>query len=156
VPRLVAALAGSLLVPLAAVAAGTGWVYLLRELHVLSLGPRLDGALPLQQLAGGDAQPLIRMLVAWLPAGVAAGVALEALTRFARPRRALLASLVSAALLLAASAVSDSVAQNDTVRSHISAAFSHGAVWLAVGLIALGVVIAPRWAERPGAAASRT
>ena len=46
---------GALGAMLVAVAAGTGWLYLLRELHVLTLGPRLGGALPLQQLAGGDA-----------------------------------------------------------------------------------------------------
>ena len=123
---------------------------------MLSLGPRLDGALPLQQLAGGDAQPLVRMLVAWLPAGVAAGFALDALTGLSRPLRVAVASLVSAALLPAAAAISDSIAQNDAVRAHVSAAFSLGAVWLAVGLMALGVVIAPRWAVGSEAAASPT
>ncbi|MGZ4203229.1 MAG: hypothetical protein ACXVRH_14375 [Thermoleophilaceae bacterium] len=142
--------------PLLAVATGTGWVYLLRELHVLALGPRLDGALPLQQLAGGDAEPLIRMVVAWLPAGVAAGLALDALTPLTRLGRAALAALLSAAMLIVASAVSDSIAQNDAVHTHLSAAASQGAVWLAAGLIGLGVVIAPRWVADSAAAASRT
>ncbi len=99
---------------LVAVAAGTGWLYLLRELHVLTLGPRLGGALPLQQLAGGDAQPLIRMTAAWLPAGVAAGIALgRAYAAAARRPGAWSAGLASLALLVLGSAVSDSIAQND-------------------------------------------
>jgi hypothetical protein len=128
-----------------AVCAGTGWVYLLRQGHDLGLGPSVKGALPLQQLAGGDAQPLLRMVVAWLPAGVAVGVALGALTRLSRPARAALTAVVSAALLLAASAISDSIAQNDAIREHVSAAFSRQAIWLAVGLLTLGALIAPRW-----------
>jgi hypothetical protein len=130
----------------------------LRQGHVLGLGPRFDGALPLQQLAGGDAEPLLRMLVAWLPAGLAAGVALDALTRLSRPLRAALTAVVGAALLLAASAISDSIAQNDAVSEHVSAAFTRQAIWLAVALLALGALIAPRWARPPDAteAASRS
>jgi hypothetical protein len=118
---------------------------------VVGLGPSFDGALPLQQLAGGDAEPLLRLFVAWLPAGVAAGLALDALTRFSRPARATLAGLVGLAVLLAASAVSDSIAQNDGIREHATAAFSRQAIWLAAGLLALGALIAPRWARRPDA-----
>ena len=98
------------------------------------------------------------MLVAWLPTGVAAGVALDALTRLSRPVRSAMIAVVGAALLLAASAISDSIAQNDAIREHVSAAFSHQAIWLAVGLLALGSLIAPRWARAPDAteAASRS
>jgi hypothetical protein len=135
---------------IAAVCAGTGWVYLLRQGHDLGVGPSVNGALPLQQLAGGEAQPLVRMVVAWLPTGVALGFAL---TRLSRPARAALTTIVSAALLLAASAVSDSIAQNDAVHQHVSAAFSRQAIWLAVALLALGALIAPRW---PGAPAAPT
>jgi hypothetical protein len=114
----------------------------------------VNGALPLQQLAGGDAQPLLRMVVSWLPAGIAVGVALGALTRLSRPARAAIAAVVSALLLLAASAVSDSIAQNDAVHRHVSAAFSRQAIWLAVALLAIGALIAPRWARAPGAPAA--
>jgi len=116
----------------------------------------VTGALPLQQLAGGDAQPLLRMVVAWLPAGIAVGVALGALTRMSRPARAALTALVSAVLLLAASAVSDAIAQNDAVHEHVSAAFSRQAIWLAVGLLTLGTLIAPRWAGGLDAPAAPT
>lgn len=114
----------------------------------------MNGALPLQQLAGGDAQPLLRMVVAWLPAGIAAGVALGALTRLSRLLRAGIAAVAGAVLLLAASAVSDSITQNDAVRLHVSAAFSRQAIWLAVALLALGALIAPRWAGARAAPAA--
>jgi hypothetical protein len=135
------------------VAAGIGWVYVMRQLHVLSLGPRLDGALPLQQLAGGDDQPLIRLIAAWLPAGVVAGVVLVRLARLTGALLASLAAAVSAAVLLADFAISSSIAQNDRVRQHVSAAFSQDSIWLAVALIALGVLIAspPRALRRVAA-----
>jgi hypothetical protein len=149
-----AALRGSaglaaLLATCVAVVAGTGWLYLLRDFHGLAFGPRLDGALPLQQLAGGSAQPLPRMIVAWLPAGLALGAALRALTRLRLPARAAFTVVGGAFLLLAASAISDAVAENDPLSGHISAAFSRGGVWLAVALLGTGVLIAPPWSARP-------
>src|SRR5205085_604507 len=68
-------------VTVVATAAGVGWLYLLFQWGALDAGPHVSGALPLQQLAGNEAQPLLRVAVAWLPAGVAAGAALTALTR---------------------------------------------------------------------------
>ena len=131
-----------------AVVAGTGWLYLLREFHGLAAGPRFDGALPLQQLARGDAQPLLRMIVAWLPAGLALGASLGLLTRLPRLIRAAVTAFGSAVLLLLASAVSDAIAENDSVSTHVSNAFSRDGVWLAVGLVACGVLIAPPWSAR--------
>src|SRR4051794_36094664 len=127
-----------------AVAAGTGWLYLLRDVHGLGAGPRLQGALPLQQLAGGDAQPLARMIVAWLPAGLALGLALRALTRLPRWGRTAFAAFGAAVLLLANAAVSDAIAQNERVGAHLSGAFSLPGVWMAVALVALGVAAGPR------------
>jgi hypothetical protein len=43
-----------------AVIAGVGWLYLLRDAGLLGVGPRVRDALPLQQLAGDDGQPLLR------------------------------------------------------------------------------------------------
>lgn len=137
-----------------AVVVGTGWLYLLRDLHGLALGPTFSGALPLQQLAGGDAQPLGRMVVAWLPTGLALGVVLRAGTRMSLPVRGAIAAAGSAVLLICASAVSDAVAQNDAVRHHVSGSLSRGGIWLAVALIALGVVIAPQMSGRGEAAAA--
>jgi hypothetical protein len=136
------------------VVVGTGWLYLLRELHGLAVGPAFSGALPLQQLAGGDAQPLGRMVVAWLPTGVALGLVLGTATRMSRPVRGAFAAAGSALLLLFASAVSDAVAQNDAVRHHISSSLSRNGIWLAAALVTLGVLIAPPWARRGEAAAA--
>jgi hypothetical protein len=130
------------------VVAGTGWLYLLRRTHDLAFGPTFQGALPLQQLAGGDAQPLPRMVVAWLPAGLALGVVLGVGTRMARPTRAALAAVGSAILLVASAALSDAIAQNDPVKAHISSALSTSGTWLAVALIVAGVLIAPPWSVR--------
>ncbi len=136
------------------VVAGTGWLYILRELHFPASGPLLDGALPLQQLAGGASQPLSRMLAAWLPAGLALGVTLAALIRIPRVLRVALVVPSSALLLIAANAVSDSIAQNDPLKQHISSSLDRSGVWLAVGLLALGTLIAtPWWARRSGGAA---
>jgi hypothetical protein len=137
-----------------AVAAGIGWLYLLRDLHVPALGPNFNDALPLQQLAGDSAQPFSRMLLAWLPAGLALGVALGALTQAPRTARVAFTALAGGLLLWATTAVSDALALNERVSSHIASALSHGGFWLAVALLCTGVLIAPpSWARRPGAAA---
>src|SRR5262245_54470291 len=68
-------------VSLAAVFAGVGVLYLIRGVSPLALGPEISGALPLQQLAGGESQPLLRLAVAWVPAGFVAALALASLTR---------------------------------------------------------------------------
>jgi hypothetical protein len=96
----------------------------------------------------------MRMVVAWLPAGVAAGLALELLTRISRPIRAALTAVLGSAVLLIASAISDSITQNDAVGNHVSAAFSRQAIWLAAAILALGALIAPRWPRAPGAPAA--
>src|SRR4051794_5622523 len=61
-----AAVLGTIVAVVGAVVAGTGWLYLLRHTSVLAVGPSFRGALPLQQLAGGSAQPLGRMAAAWI------------------------------------------------------------------------------------------
>jgi hypothetical protein len=65
-----------ILIVFAGLLAGTGWLYLLRGLHWLDVGPRIADSLPLLQLAATDAQPLLRVMVAWVLAGVLTGVAL--------------------------------------------------------------------------------
>src|SRR5439155_15383489 len=56
-----------------AIVGGVGWLYLIRDVHVLAHGPKVSGALPLEELASKGSQPLLRMAVAWLPAGFAGG-----------------------------------------------------------------------------------
>jgi hypothetical protein len=105
-------LLGGLALPLVAVACGIGWLYLLKSGHLLAIGPRVKGALALQQLALGDAQPLARTLAAWLAAGVAAGALLRALDRRAATRLLPAFAIGSAACLVAAGAASDALANN--------------------------------------------
>ena len=149
--RHVAAGLGACLAVVLAVLAGTGWLYLLRHDHALAVGPRLRGALPLQQLAGDDAQPLGRMIVAWLPAGLALGLSLAFLTRLTRFGRAASAALGGILLLPAASAFSDAIAQNDPLRAHLRGGLTSPGVWLAITLLIVGVAVAPPWRVRPGA-----
>lgn len=116
-------------------AAGVGWLYLLFQAAVLPVGPRLAGALPLQQLASSDAQPLLRLVAAWLPAGVAAGVLVPGLGRVGRT---ILVGVVSAAVLIAAGAVSDAVALNERVVPHLGPQLGRAGTWVAVGLMVIG------------------
>jgi hypothetical protein len=125
---------------LAATLAGVGWLYLLRHSGTLAVGPRLHEALPLQRLAGGDAQPLLAMVVAWLPTGFVAGFALAALTRLARGWRAAVVGLGGWVVLFLAGAASDSVTASDKLAPHLAPQFGSGAIWLAAGLMALGAL----------------
>jgi hypothetical protein len=146
------------LVVVAASAAGVGWLYLLFQAGALAAGPRLAGALPLQQLAGNDAQPLLRVAVAWLPAGLAAGAALGVLTRLRRVARALTVGLVGAIVLVAAGAVSDAIALNERVLPHLGSQLGRDGTWVAVGLLVIGSLPAgagraraSRWGRRRAA-----
>lgn len=106
-------LAGSatigLLIVLAGLLAGTGWLYVLRGLHWLGAGPRIGDSLPLLQLASFDGQPLLRVLVAWGLAGALTGIALVQTPRHRRAALALIAGLVA---LLLASQASYALARN--------------------------------------------
>jgi len=135
--RVGAAAAAVLSVTLASV----GWLYLLRAAHVLGVGPRVSEALPLQRLAGSDAQPLGRWLAAWLPAGVVAGVALRALGLRRRGLRAAAAGLPCAALLLAFGAAADAITETDPLAAHLGAQPQRLAIWLAAALVALGAAL---------------
>src|ERR1700722_12160230 len=71
--------ARTLLILVTGLLAGTGWLYLVRGLHWLAIGPRIGDALPLLQLAAADGQPLARGLVASALAGAVTGGALGGL-----------------------------------------------------------------------------
>jgi len=94
---------------IAGLLAGTGWLYVLRGLHWLRLGPRIADSLPLLQLAASDGQPLLRVLVAWILAGAFTGVALM---EVAPLRRLAVALGVALVVLLLASQASYALARN--------------------------------------------
>jgi hypothetical protein len=139
-----------------AIFAGTGWLYLLRGLGGLAVGPHIAGALPLQQLAGDADQPLLRVVLAWLPAGIVAGVALAKLTRLGVLARTGLVFVVSAALLVLAGATSDAVSISDPFATHLGPQAGRTGTWVAVALMVIGslLVAAPR-AEREERASGR-
>jgi hypothetical protein len=144
-----AAVAAWLVLPLAVLAA-TGWLYLIRDNGTLGFGPRVDGALPLQQLAGNDAQRLSLVVLAWLPAGAAAAAALAAGTRLGRFARTAVVTLFTFVVLVVAGAAADDVARNaPPLTSHLLAQRHRDAVWIAAGLAALGAVMVGR-RPRPG------
>ncbi len=133
-----------LLVALALVA-GMGWLYLLRDLGLFAAGPKLPGALPLEQLARADDQPLVRVAMAWLPAGAIAGLALAWAGSARRLPRALAVVALALVLLFATGAVADAIAisSNDIV-SRIPDQASHAGVWTELGLVLIGSLAAPR------------
>jgi len=137
--RLLAAWAAVVLTVVGAV----GWLYLLRGIGILGLGPDVPGALPLQQLAGDDAQPLLRMLLAWIPAGVVAALALSA-TSLSPVRRAFAAALVAWVLLVVSGAVSDAVAISTGVAGRLPGQLSRAGTWVAVGLMLGGALLVRR------------
>ena len=88
---------------------GIGWLYVLRGLGWLGIGPRVRDALPLLQLPGFDVQPLARVAVAWLGAGALAGLALRWMPV---PRRVAIAGLTAVVALLVASQASYALTRN--------------------------------------------
>jgi hypothetical protein len=122
-------------------AAGLGWLYLLFRAHALHAGPSVPAALQLQRLAGGESQPLLRFVVAWLPTGLAAGAVLLALGCRGRIARAVLAFVVVAVLLLALGALADAVTASEALRDHLSQQPDRLAPWLAAALVAGGAAV---------------
>jgi hypothetical protein len=134
-------LAAGVLIVVAGLLAGTGWLYVLRGLHWLDVGPRIADSLPLLQLAASDGQPLLRVIVAWLVAGALTGVALA---EVAPHRRAALALVVGLVVLLIAAQASYALARNVGFASTV---FSRGP---GLGPVLEGVVFALGcWLPRP-------
>ena len=121
-----------------------GWLYLLREAGVLDAGAHLSRALPLEQLARGDDQPLLRVAVAWLPAGAAAGLALAWATGWGRLGRTLAVGGLAAVVLFGTGAISDAVAVNETVAAHLGEQFSHEGIWIEIGFVIIGSLLIGR------------
>ena len=86
-----------------------GLLYSLRGLQPLAIGPSVPDALPLLQLAGFDAQPLVATVVASLAAGTVLGLALR---RASRSVRLVLVATIGPLLLLLASDASFALARN--------------------------------------------
>jgi hypothetical protein len=146
-------------VVLVAVASAIGWLYALRHVGALKAGPLLADALPLQRLAGGAAQPLARVVAAWLPAGLVAGLGVGVVSRLRRPGRGLAVFALGLALVLTLTAASDSVTHSEPIRRHLHEQPHRAVTWLAAGLMALGALIAPaigRGAGRQAPGGGRT
>lgn len=99
----------ALLVIVVGLFAGTGWVYVLRGLGWLDVGPRIADSLPLLALASFDGQPLLRVIVAWLLAGVLVGIALM---RMSPGRRGLVTGVLGLVILLVAAQAADALTRN--------------------------------------------
>ena len=127
----------------ASVAAGIGWLYVLRHVAVLRVGPRFPDALPLQRLAGGAAQPLGRMVVAWLPAGVIAALGIGLVSGLHRVARSLTVFVLALAFVFVATLMSDSLTHNESIRSQIHNEPHRAAAWVAAGLMAVGALLTP-------------
>ena len=121
--------------------AGIGWLYLLRHAGALAGGPDLTDALPLQRLAGGDAQPLARIAVAFLPAGIVAGFVLRAAGFRRRVPRALGMLAGCAVLLMALAAAADTITASERLSDHLVQQPQRPAIWLAAALVAAGAAI---------------
>jgi hypothetical protein len=135
-----------LLLGVLAPVAGLGLLYLLRNAGVAPIGPKPAGALPLQQLDGSDAQPLLRMALAWLPVGIAVGAVTAAFTRMPRTAALVVVAFVAAALLVVSGGVSDSIANNDPLTMHLAAPLSVAGTWVSIVLLVIGVAIGERLA----------
>ena len=133
----------AVLVVIVAVAAGVGWLYLLRDLHAVDVGRSFAGALPLERLARADAQPLGRLVVAWVPAGLVAGLALGAIGVGTRAGRALAVAPVALLTVFLTSAASEAVTASEPLSRHLSPVAGRPSLWLAAGLMTLGALIVP-------------
>ena len=136
----------SVLLALLALPGGIGWLYALYRGGQLALGPRVPDGLPLEALAGHAGQPLLRFAVAWLGAGLMAGLVVRGARLDARV--ALPAFAVATAItLVAAGAASDALTVNQRVVDHIVPQLggtANLAAWTALVTGALTAQVRPR------------
>lgn len=135
--------------------AGVGLLYLLRNAGIAGAGPSLAGSLPLEQLAGSDAQPLVRVLLAWLPVGIAVGALVATIGRSAASMALAAIGFVATLVLVVSAAVCDAIANNDRVTSHLAAPLGDAGTWTAVVALLIGAAagagLAARRARAPSA-----
>jgi hypothetical protein len=81
--------------------------------------------------------------VAWLPAGLAAGILLASLTRLSRAGRAAAVAAIAWPVLFLAGAFSDAIALNERVGPHLGPQLTRAGTWVAVGLMVIGSLPAP-------------
>jgi sulfite exporter TauE/SafE len=136
------------LVLLVTVAAGTGWLYLLRSWHVLGGGPHVPGALELERLAAADAQPLGRLVAAWLPAGLVAGLVLSVLVPARGTVLALAAGAGALVVLLVLGAASNAIENSEPIGRHLAEQPGRAGPWCAAVLVVIGAYLGAR---APGA-----
>jgi hypothetical protein len=129
---------GLILTAVLGVLTGYGWLYLMREMGWFAAGPRVGDSLPLLQLASADAQPLLAVVIAWLLAGVLAGLFTARLTP---GLRSLAVGLMALVLLLLAAQASYAVARNLRFRDVL---LTHGpglGPWLAALIFTFGCAL---------------
>jgi hypothetical protein len=141
-----------------AIVGGVGWLYLIRDVHVLAHGPMVSGALPLEELASKGSQPLLRMAVAWLPAGFAAGLALALATRLRAAVIGVASGVLALLILGSTTAASEALSHNETFAEHIRPALHRSGLWTAIFLTVIGSILAVVAARTgpPGRAAGST
>jgi hypothetical protein len=125
-----------------AIVGGVGWLYLIRDVHALAHGPTVSGALPLEELAARGSQPLLRMAVAWLPAGFAAGLALVLATRLRAVWVAVSTGLLALLILGSTTAASEAVSHNETFFEHVRPALHRSGLWTAICFAVIGSILA--------------
>jgi len=131
------AVVAAIVTPLA-IAAGVGWTYVFWELGWFAAGPRVGDSLPLLQLAGLDAQPLVRIIIAWVATGLVAGILLARLPRSARIATG---AGVGAGCLLLASQASYAVARNQATAHVLWSRWPGAGPWIAALLFMIGLVL---------------
>ncbi len=119
--------------------AGVGLLYGLRGLHWFAIGPSIPDSLPLLQLAGFDGQPLVRVITAWLPAGIVLGLTV---IRIAPSRRFIATALLGALfIILFASDASYALAQNLRIWPVLADRAPGVGPWLEALLLAAGAAL---------------
>lgn len=126
------------------VAGGVGWLHLLSHVVALDIGPLVPGALPLQRLAGKEAQPLARVLLSWIGTGLVLGIVLAAVGGLERRSRALTAGAIGVVALAGLSALQDAVTASESVSGHLLPQLTRPGLWIAITVMVGCVLVSPR------------
>ena len=130
---------GAALLVLVSVIVGIGLLYAIRGLGWVAAGPSVPDSLSLLALARHASQPLARVAVAWIAAGLAFGW----LAGWISPRRrTLVALLPTLILLVVASDTSHALAENLRLSGVLSGRVPPSGAWFEALLFAAGAAVA--------------
>jgi hypothetical protein len=89
----------------------------------------------------------VRMALAWLPVGLAAGAVIATFTHRSRALSLVWLTLIAGTILVTSGGVSESIENNESLAQHLASPLGLAGTWVSLVLLVIGVAIGERLAR---------